>query len=160
MNDNKEINIQIPKGYEIDRENSTFECIKFKPVERDLTYNDVCKNLFKGNHRYYISSNSSVQPCIGTTYSDNEAPKINQLRKVLAINKLFNIAKYYNGDWIPDWSYKKESWYTIVKISDCYVVYDCDFINVGMPIFKNKEDARSVIDNLNFRDILDTIFKN
>lgn len=27
----KEIKINIPKGYEIDKENSTFECIKFKP---------------------------------------------------------------------------------------------------------------------------------
>ena len=26
----KEIKINIPKGYEIDKENSTFECIKFK----------------------------------------------------------------------------------------------------------------------------------
>lgn len=26
----KEINIVAPQGYEIDKENSTFECIKFK----------------------------------------------------------------------------------------------------------------------------------
>lgn len=26
----KEINITVPEGYEIDKENSTFECIKFK----------------------------------------------------------------------------------------------------------------------------------
>lgn len=26
----KELKIQVPKGYEIDKENSTFECIKFK----------------------------------------------------------------------------------------------------------------------------------
>jgi hypothetical protein len=29
---NKEINIVPPEGYEIDKENSTFECIKFKPI--------------------------------------------------------------------------------------------------------------------------------
>jgi len=28
----KEVKIEIPEGYEIDKENSTFECIKFKPV--------------------------------------------------------------------------------------------------------------------------------
>ena len=27
----KQININIPEGYEIDKENSTFECIRFKP---------------------------------------------------------------------------------------------------------------------------------
>ena len=28
----KEIKINVPDGYEIDKENSTFECIKFKPI--------------------------------------------------------------------------------------------------------------------------------
>lgn len=30
----KEINIVPPEGYEIDKENSTFTCIKFKPIEK------------------------------------------------------------------------------------------------------------------------------
>ena len=30
----KEIRIPIPEGMEIDKENSTFECIKFKPVQK------------------------------------------------------------------------------------------------------------------------------
>lgn len=28
----KELKVVPPKGYEIDEENSTFECIKFKPM--------------------------------------------------------------------------------------------------------------------------------
>ena len=32
--DTKEIRIECPEGYEIDKENSTFEQIKFKPIER------------------------------------------------------------------------------------------------------------------------------
>ena len=38
----KEVKIQAPEGYEIDKENSTFECIKFKPIKRYITYEDVC----------------------------------------------------------------------------------------------------------------------
>lgn len=41
----KEIKIDIPEGYEIDKENSTFECIKFKPI-KCITYKDVCDNIF------------------------------------------------------------------------------------------------------------------
>lgn len=37
----KEVKIQAPEGYEIDKENSTFECIKFKPIKRYITYGDV-----------------------------------------------------------------------------------------------------------------------
>ena len=42
----KELKIQVPEGYEIDEENSTFECIKFKQI-KDATYKDICSNLFK-----------------------------------------------------------------------------------------------------------------
>ena len=34
----KELKIQAPEGYEIDRENSTFEYIKFKLIKKDITY--------------------------------------------------------------------------------------------------------------------------
>lgn len=42
----KELKIQVPEGYEIDKENSTFECIKFKHIKKDITYEDICNNLF------------------------------------------------------------------------------------------------------------------
>lgn len=32
----KEIKIDIPEGYEIDKENSTFECIKFKKKVNEI----------------------------------------------------------------------------------------------------------------------------
>lgn len=34
--DTKEVKIQVPEGYEIDKENSTFECVKFKPIKKIL----------------------------------------------------------------------------------------------------------------------------
>ena len=49
-----------------------------------------------------------------------------------------NIAKYYNGDWEPNWS----------NTSSCkYIIY------------YNKSDNEYLIDNQNFREILDIIFK-
>lgn len=39
----KEINIQTPEGYEIDYENSTFKCIKFKEKEEIRTWEDYKK---------------------------------------------------------------------------------------------------------------------
>ena len=32
----KEMKIIPPEGYEVDKENSTFECIKFKPIKSQL----------------------------------------------------------------------------------------------------------------------------
>ena len=47
----KEIKITPPEGYEIDKENSTLECIKFKPVAKKWRY----RNPFISG--YYISGN-------------------------------------------------------------------------------------------------------
>lgn len=43
----KEIKVKIPKGYVIDKENSSFECIKFKKIEeKELpkTWEEFCDN--------------------------------------------------------------------------------------------------------------------
>lgn len=42
-----EIKILIPEGYEIDEKNSTFECIKFVPLEKNPTCEYICKRILK-----------------------------------------------------------------------------------------------------------------
>lgn len=39
----KEVKITIPEGYEIDEQNSTFECIKFKKLCQINTWKDIPK---------------------------------------------------------------------------------------------------------------------
>ena len=46
-----EITIQVPEGMEIDEENSTFKCIKFKPKE--ITYADITQKICYDSIRYY-----------------------------------------------------------------------------------------------------------
>ena len=79
-----------------------------------------------------------------------------------AISQLMNIAKYYNGDWKPDWSDKYHRKYLIVYNSNnnTYTVdYNYGYIYSNI-YFKNKEDAIAIINNPNFRSILDAIYKN
>lgn len=52
----KEIKITLPEGYEIDKENSTFDCIKFKPIKR---WRDKENNTFNG---FYIGHECSIIP--------------------------------------------------------------------------------------------------
>lgn len=56
----KEVRIQVPEGMEIDKENSTFECIKFKPIAKRWR-NDVT-NKVKG---YFITIESNIVPHVG-----------------------------------------------------------------------------------------------
>lgn len=50
--ESKELKIQVPVGYEIDKDHSTFECIKFKPIKKYITYEDVCNTIFVNNDRH------------------------------------------------------------------------------------------------------------
>ena len=138
---NNQLTIDIPEGMEIDTENSSLAegIIKFK--SKCITYSKII-NSFNSitNTNVYIHS------------SDTKALK--------AIAHLMNIAKYYNGDWKPNWSDQSEYKYFIVYNSNIYKV-DYNWTSIYDRIyFKNKKDAQAVIDNPNFRDILDAIYKN
>lgn len=137
---NNQLTIDIPEGMEIDLENSNLAkgIVKFK--KKYITYGDIlqeCPTNFSGlrvrNH------------CID---------------KILAISKLMNIAKYYNEDWEPNWNNQDEYKYFIICNRGTYKV-DHGWTSICSNIyFKNKKDAQAVIDNPNFRDILDAIYKN
>ena len=158
---NNQLTIDIPEGYEIDKENSTFECIKFKPIKKYLTYKeiaeklnkDICFFIAKGKIQSYSQYASYDNPGVANNYR--------QIEKILAINQLMNIAKYYNGDWKPNWGNSKENKFCIkfdYHKDRLYVDYN-NSIGAGDVFFKNSEDARTVINNPNFRDILDVVYK-
>ena len=159
---NNQLIIDIPKGYEIDKENSTFECIKFKPIKKYLTYKeiaeklnkDTCFFIAKGKIQSYAQYASYDNPGVANSYR--------QIEKILAINQLMNIAKYYNGDWKPNWSNINENKFHIFYYAN-EKTYSIDY-NVSysshMVYFKNRKDAQAVIDNPNFRDILDAVYKD
>ena len=159
---NNQLTIDIPEGYEIDKENSTFECIKFKPIKKYLTYKEVAEKLNKDT--CFFIAKGKIQSYSQYASYDNPgvANNYRQIEKILAINQLMNIAKYYNGDWKPDWSNSKENKFCIkfdYHKDRLYVDYN-NSIGAGDVFFKNSEDARTVINNPNFRDILDTIYKD
>lgn len=137
---NNQLTIDIPEGMEIDIENSDLAkgIVKFK--KHNITYDDilqVCPTNFSGVR-------------IRTHCMD----------KILAISQLMNIAKYYNEDWEPDWSNQNEYKYSIIYDRNTYKV-DHNWTTISSNIyFKNRDDAQYVIDNPNFREILDTIYKN
>ena len=165
----KEIKIDIPEGYEIDKENSTFECIKFRSikVKRYITYKDCCKKIFPDNKGYYITNTgeiSNLSDISDTPFREwsndiNNATTTYQLQRLLALNQLINIAYYYNGK-----KYIRVGYYIgYDKLKDVYFVEDLDnnFTQAAeiTALFMYAEDAQAVIDNPNFRVILDTLCK-
>lgn len=139
---NNQLTIDIPEGMEIDLENSNLAkgIVKFK--KKDITYDNILKEC-------------------STNFSELRVPNY-CIGKILAISQLINIAKYYNGDWKPNWRSLTESKYYIYYStrSNTYGVTNTSstkYINIYFRLYK---DAKAVIDNPNFKDILDKIYKN
>lgn len=157
----KELKIQVPEGYEIDNENSTFECIKFKPVKRNITYNDICYMLFKDKNNFFITTNGIITDDTldwDSAIEKNNATNKEQLEKLLAANQLLNIATYYNSR-----VEEPDGLYTIGynTTTHMYEVISSPFeINFGLlAYFTRKEDTQSVIDNPNFQEILYAVYR-
>lgn len=160
----KEIKIQVPEGCEIDKENSTFELIRFKPIKKFITYEDVCNKIFKNGSVCFTSSCGDVYCGIieNCTRNDkNNATTKKQLERLLALNQLLNIAEYYNG--LHTITSVVDIVYTIMysKMHKVYYITEASTIYLHgiIVLFNRREDAQAVIDNPDFREILDTIYK-
>lgn len=133
IKDNKLI-IDMPKGMEVDTENTDeAKGVIMLKKKKVVTYEDIVRHGFS----------------------------VDIKNKIEAIQKLTNIAKYYNRDWEPDWRNNDEDknfiFYNYYQGEYTITAeYSCKDSNV---YFKNIADAQAVIDNPNFRPILDAIYK-
>ena len=119
-----EFKIQVPEGMEIDRKNSTFECIKFK--SKDLTYQEISKKFQPYN--YSVSTNAK------------------NLSKLLIIRQLLEVADYLNGDWKPDWTNDTQYKYIISYNSKTRTLFIQNYwYNPGVICFSSKEKALKAI---------------
>lgn len=147
---NNQLTINIPEGMEIDLENSdlTKGIIKFR--DKWLTLERIYGST---KEDCYLTNSCGIRDCHNN--------------KLVAIANLMDIARYFNGDWkykvnggergymiAYDGSIKESPYYKVNVINPTTDVY------YGNPIFENDVDAQAVIDNPNFRNILDAIYKN
>lgn len=109
---NKEIKITVPEGYEIDKANSTFECIKFK--KKEISYKDICRSMTDADDGFYYIEGCMITHDDRKHYNDFwmvGAPSYNQIAQIVALNKLMNVAKYLNKKTLM-WDYEdKTKWY-------------------------------------------------
>ena len=145
----KDLQIKAPLNYEIDIDNSDLSkgIVKFK--NKWMSIEDIYKLMIKD--RMYCYRNIII--------------KHNNDNILMAIANLIDIASYFNKNWRYDPD-KEDIGYMIAydnSIKEPH--YFVDTINggtdvyYGNPIFREEFVAKYVIDNPNFRVILDKIFK-
>lgn len=147
----KSVEFDLPNGYVIDKDNSDLDkgIIRFK--RKWLTIEEMYK----------------LKPIVACEYViPSIAINASSHKKIASLANLMNIARYFNGDWnynansnecgymiAYDKTKTTDDSYQIVHINSYTDMY------FGNIMFKNEADAQYVIDNPNFRSILDVIFK-
>lgn len=145
------VEFDLPNGYVIDKDNS-----------------DLDKGIIRFKRKWLtIEEMYNLKPIVACEYlSSSIAVSTSTRKKIVAIITLMDIANYFNGDWeyttnadkcgymiAYDKTTTEPYGYQIVHINSNTDMY------FGNIMFKNEADAQYVIDNPNFRSILDVIFK-
>ena len=146
----KEIKIQIPEGYEIDKEKSTFEKIVFKAKVKELPKS--WKELEHVNG-FYVNSNSNV--CLGTSMtvdsSRNIWPTKEYAEASIALAQLLQLRKVYNAGWEPNWN-GGSFIFTISNFGNTFSLESC-LSMTGVLSFKTKGLAQQFLTN--FKDLIE-----
>ena len=150
--------IPIPDGYQIFISEDGKPMIR-KKIEEDedkkapntsegnpITYEDVLKELFLNKKTYWIG-NTYINTTISqyNNYNDiDNCTSIAQAKRMIAFNKLQNIAKYLNNGWVSNFNGKNKNWF--IRIEDGkYVARFFKWFNNGSVYFKSKEAANEAI---------------
>ena len=155
----KEIKINCPEGFEVDKENSTFECIKFKPIKKELpkTWKEFCETHRQKIGEYYLNRDSSIKMILanGSTresdYDRNILPSRELAEAMLALCQLIQLRDCYNDGWSPNWKDTKIKWY-IYSFKDNINLYN-DMWQSHVLSFKT-EELRNEFYN-NFKDLIE-----
>lgn len=126
----KEFKIEVPKGFEIDKEKSTFEKIVFKetgsPMDKVFKFHNTTEKEF------------------------NELYK-NLPKHVKAFEKECMLVAFYNKGWIPDFTNSNQRKYYAWFYLDVFRLSVCNrYISIStVParlLWKNEQDLREAIE--------------
>lgn len=122
-----------------------------------ITYDDICKELFFDKKTYWLGNKKIGSMPMGGSYYNgiNNCTSEAQAKRLLAFNKLQNIAKYLNDGWKPNFKDHSKNWY-IYKDILCGVTFNYT-TNQGTVYFKNADLAEKAI-QLMGKDSLNDLF--
>lgn len=105
-----------------------------------ITYDDILKELYFDKTAYWINSDNISSAKVGERgYNDiNNCTTTAQAKRMIAFNKLMNIAKYLNGDWKPDFDGDHKNW-NIIKTSNTFIAMNTTALNKASVYFKSED---------------------
>lgn len=118
----------------------------------EQTYEDVAKDLFNKPYHYINSCGEIGQLNNGFSFhyaEPNNFTSRKQAEKLLALNKLMNVAKYLNGDWQPKfYDGNEKKWYIYIdEDGDFDTSFSKELVTTSV-YFKSQELAEKAIEIL------------
>jgi hypothetical protein len=147
----KILHIEIPKGYEIDQDNSTFEKIVFKEIKKDLP--KFWQELRKIDGYYASSATCTLNKAEG--YATNPSNRSifvtkEQAEASIALAQLSQLREVYRQGWRPDWLENKGKWCLLFYCNR--IVIERWVSNHQFLSFQTEEIAKEFL--YNFRDLI------
>lgn len=129
-----------------------------KTQEKPITYDDILKELFLDKIASWVGLSKICTKTIGrANYNDqNNCTTEAQAKRLLAFNKLMNIAKYLNGEWMPNFDGFHRNW-SICKDGDTFTAKYTQMFNRASVYFKSEEAVCKAI-RLMGKDSLNDLF--
>jgi hypothetical protein len=149
----KVITIDVPEGYEIDKDKSTFEKIVFKSL-------NVCKNplpkmweRLNNIEGYWVDDDCRIMSadCLVDTSNRNVWPTREEAEASIALAQLCQLRDRYNDGWRPDWT-RDDYKYIIYCSNDKPRANTCSAVN-SVLAFKSRELCDEFLSN--FRDLIE-----
>ena len=143
----KELKIEVPQGYEIDHQKSTFEKIVFKKIpDNPKTWEDYC-SLMKGKTVYYTNCNNIIVSGFSDAHDKFATKK--RAEQFIALGKILQLRDY----WVKGYS---EFRHALFGDKDGISLCDCSGFSAYSLTFPTKEMAREFKEC--FRDLIKQAF--
>lgn len=149
----KSFKINIPEGFEIDKEKSTFEEVIFKPIpKKELPKSWEELEDIDG---FYVENCSAIEPFAVLGKVDkvdrNIFPTREEAEASVALAQLCQLRDVYNEGWKPDWGDGTSKHCIICNENNFRTITYATYIHFLS--FKKQEVAKQFIEN--FRDLLE-----
>jgi len=148
----KTLKINVPKGYEIDKEQSTFENIVFKEIKKDLPKSwEEIENLqgfFVGYSSVIKETDDDVEK---TKYNRNIFATQEQAEASIALAQLSQLRDVYRQGWAPDWNDTNPKY--VIEFNQNGIHKNIWYSLNNFLSFQSKEIAEQFLEN--FRDLIE-----
>jgi hypothetical protein len=147
----KEFKIEIPNGFEIDKENSTFEQIVFKEIKQlPKTWEEL--EIIEG---YFVQGRDS-ECCHVEKHAISENKNIfateEQAKASIALAQLSQLREVYRNGWVPDWKDDDKYKYCIEFYTN--KIYTDKYTNTSQFLSFQDEETRDLFLE-NFKDLIE-----